>query len=219
VIERSERCAERGIELFQLSQPSWGALTDRELATFFAETCGRFPGLRFLHYNLPRARRVLTPDEYAVLAERHPNLAATKNAGADPPTLRALLDRAGALRHFVTEPGYAHGSLAGPCGLLISVAVIDPALAREYFEAGHRRDAAAVRELGEELSGIADALHDALGGDRIDGAYDKCFSRVHDPRFPLRLLPPYEGAGEDEYERFLAAVRERHPRWIEGRSR
>jgi dihydrodipicolinate synthase/N-acetylneuraminate lyase len=55
-------------------------------APFFELTCGGFPQLRFLHYNLPRAQRVLSPEDYLRLAGRHPNLMATKNAGAGAET-------------------------------------------------------------------------------------------------------------------------------------
>lgn len=218
VIERIERCAGNGVELFQLSLPSWGELTERELFSFFDETCGRFPDLRFLHYNLPRARRIVTPTQYAELAARHGNLVATKNAGADPATIEALLSEAGELRHFFTEPGYANGALLGDCGFLISVASLSPILAREYFEAGLRQDAGALSTFAAELDAIVSELVAALGSASIDGAYDKCFNKIHDPRFPLRLLPPYEGASDADYQRFVAAVRERHPRWLPGSS-
>jgi len=214
VIERIERCAELGVELFQLSLPSWSELSEREMFTFFAETCGRFPELRFLHYNLARARRVLTPPEYAELAARHVNLVATKNAGATPATIAALLEQAGELRHFFTEPGYARASLIGPCGFLVSIASLNPRLAREYFDAGVRQDSEAVHALARELAAIALELEAALGPARIDGAYDKVFNKVHVPRFPLRLLPPYQGTSDAEYERFVSAVRERHPGWL-----
>ena len=52
IIERIERARQMGIRHFQISLPSWGALSDSELKTFFKETCGRFPDCSFLHYNL-----------------------------------------------------------------------------------------------------------------------------------------------------------------------
>jgi len=215
VIDRIERCLAQGITLFQLSLPSWGPLTERELMVFFDETCGRFPEARFLHYNLQRAGRLVTPDEYAVLADRHPNLVATKNARADIRTLAALLDRAGSLRHFVTEPGWAYGSLMGDCGFLVSISSINPALARAYFEAGLRHDAAVLGELARELNLMTDALL-GFGGPNVhmDGAYDKVFCKLLDPRFPLRLLPPYTGYDEAAFERFRAFLAERFPRWL-----
>ena len=54
IIERIERAAALGFSAFQISLPNWGTLSDHELRTFFREVCGRFPELRFLHYNLPR---------------------------------------------------------------------------------------------------------------------------------------------------------------------
>jgi dihydrodipicolinate synthase/N-acetylneuraminate lyase len=215
VIERIERCAALGVELFQLSLPSWGELNDRELSRFFAETCGRFPDLRFLHYNLPRSRRMLTPDEYGKLAAQYDNLVATKNTGAAPATIVALLEQAGQLRHFFTEPGYACASLYGEAGFLISIASVHPGLAREFFEAGVRKDVETLASFSRELADLTAELVAAVGSARIDGAYDKCFNRVHDRRFPLTLLPPYEGATVAEYEQFVAAAGARHPRWLE----
>src|SRR5688572_10458282 len=64
IVERIEWCRQIGVRQFQISLPCWGALTDRELLTFFRETCGRFGDCQFLHYNLLRAQRLVTPQEY-----------------------------------------------------------------------------------------------------------------------------------------------------------
>jgi dihydrodipicolinate synthase/N-acetylneuraminate lyase len=69
VIERIERACAIGVRDFQISLPAWGALNDAELFEFFRQTCGRFPDCRFLHYNLRRAGRLVTPQEYARLAD------------------------------------------------------------------------------------------------------------------------------------------------------
>lgn len=80
IVERILSARKLGFGRFQISLPSWGPLSDSELAAFFEETCGRFPDCEFLHYNLGRAKRLVTPEEYAVLAQRHPNLVGTKNS-------------------------------------------------------------------------------------------------------------------------------------------
>lgn len=215
VIERIERCLERGIDLFQISLPSWGALSDRELQLFFAETCGRFPQARFLHYNLRRSGRLVTPAEYGELAARHPNLVATKNAGADARMVIGLQRHAGELRHFLTEGSYAAGALLGEVGFLVSFASINPALAREFYDAGVRRDAAMLGELGRELALIHDELISAAEPEQfIDGAYDKVFNKLHLPDFPLRLLPPYLGWSDDTFDRFRQTLMAKHPRWM-----
>lgn len=214
IIDRIERCADLGLHTFQLSLPAWGALDDGELALFFAETCGRFLDLDFLHYNLGRSRRLVTPTEYAELADRYPNLVATKNAGADQATASALIRQAGQLRHFFTEPRYADASLIGPAGLLLSISCMNPERARRFFEAGVDHDVATLTGLSRELAELVELLVGELGNSRIDGVYDKCYSRILDPDFPLRLLPPYIGASEQAFTAFVEAVRSSHPQWL-----
>jgi len=216
VIERIERCVAKGLTTFQLSLPSWGAVDDAELALFFAETCGRFPDLAFLHYNLGRSLRLVTPAEYGVLAERYPNLVATKNAAANQGTTVALMQRAPQLRHFFTEPGFGYASLFGEAGLLLSISCMNPARARLLFEAAVHGDARTVAELTSELADLVSALFAQVGGARMDGVYDKCYSRILDPDFPLRLLPPYIGASEDAFNAFVESVRASHPQWLPG---
>lgn len=214
VIERIERSRDLGGRRFQLSLPSWGRLSDTELATFFRETCGRFPDCEFLHYNLPRAQRLVTAVEYGALAEAHPNLVATKNSTADIERLQGLHEHAAELRHFITEAGFSHAALMGECGLLVSIGSLNFDACREFYDAGVNRDAEALAVLRDELAGLVAELKLAVGETaHMDGAYDKIFCRAHDPQFPLRLLPPYAAADDGACERFLRAVRSRFRRW------
>ncbi len=91
IVERIERCRNAGVRQIQISLPSWGALTDKELFEFFDQTCGRFPECQFMHYNLPRAKRIVTGQEYGRLAEAHSNLVATKNTGDSLSHIRSLI--------------------------------------------------------------------------------------------------------------------------------
>lgn len=214
IIERIERAREMGARRFQLSLPGWGALRDPELEVFFRETCGRFPDSEFLHYNLQRTGRIITGAEYGRLAEQYPNLVATKNSTTDTQRLRGLLTEAPQLQHFITEAGFAEAAMMGECGLLISVANTNLALGRAYFEAGCRRDGAALAETGREASELIAELLKLAGSDtHMDGAFDKMFCRVNDPLFPLRLLPPYRGATEAVFEQFIQLLKEKYPGW------
>lgn len=58
IVERVGFAHDLGFHIFQTVLPSWGALDDDELMTFFKDLCGTFPDSQFLHYNLPRARVV-----------------------------------------------------------------------------------------------------------------------------------------------------------------
>ncbi len=203
IIERIARARELGFRLFQLSLPSWGPLSDAELDTFFAETCGRFPDCQFHHYNLLRTKRLLTSVEYRRLADAHPNFIAVKASTADPAILADLLSVTPRLRFFITEMGYVIARRTHDVGLLISLSSICPARAQAFVagdDARRTADAAELAAIGASLKEIA------AGRFHIDGAYDKMLYRVNDPAFPLRLLPPYAGATVGEFDRFLAAI-------------
>jgi hypothetical protein len=206
IIERIERCRDREIRTFQLSLPGWGALTDREVDIFFEQTCGRFPDCQFLHYNLPRAGRVLGGDDYARLAPAHSNLVAVKFGGsADATYLADLLGKAPDIQFFLTEFGYASVRDHHECGFLISLASSHFTRAREYFDARGAQLEGMARELELVMAAIKDAVADH---GHMDGAYDKMFTKIHMPEFPLRLLPPYTAAGDQQFETFLAALPE-----------
>jgi len=216
VIERIETAAALGVALFQVSLPSWGTLTDAEVTLFFREVCGRFPQLRFLHYNLPRTGRMLSGRHYAELSAAYPNLVATKYGGPDVRFIAELLLEAPLLRHFFTEFGYAAGSALGEPGFLLSFSSSSLRRARSYFRAGVERDLTALAAMQRELAGVRRELAAAVGlGPHMDGAFDKLFNRLLLPEFPLRLLSPYLGASEEAFGRYAAVLRSRFPQWLD----
>ncbi|MDA0838091.1 MAG: dihydrodipicolinate synthase family protein [Planctomycetota bacterium] len=197
IIERISYCHKAGIRLFQISLPAWGALTDDELMSFFHGVCDKFPDCQFLHYNLPRAQRILTGSDYRRVADEVPNLVATKNSSSDYARTRDLMRHAADLQHFFLECNYAFGAMMGECSLLCSEAGLFPKTAWEYFQAGIDRDEATLCRIQKLLMDVVHDLFAHCGG-HIDGAYDKTFVNLRDPEFPTRLLPPYNGMSEDE---------------------
>ncbi len=213
ILERIERCREVGVRQFQVSLPSWGALNDRELFGFFDAVCGSFPDCEFMHYNLPRAKRIVTGAEYGRLAETHPNLVASKNTGDSLSHIRSLLDDAPQLQHFLSEAGYIYGSLFGECGILASFVTNWPKL-QALFDAGKQQDIATLVSIQHEVNVVLKTLFEAVPDDRIDGAYDKLFVKMYNPNFPLRMLPPYVGSSDNEYHSFVQILGERLPGWV-----
>lgn len=210
MLERIGKAASWGARSFQVSLPSWAALRDDELEIFFRETCGRFREFDFLHYNLLRTKRLLTPEEYGRLAEEHPNFVATKNTKDDEEFLSGLLTKAPQLQHFLGEGGYARMRDRFECGLLISIASTNHRRAKEFFEARGEK----LTTLREELQQGLAAIKEVIGTPpMIDGAYDKLIYKLVAPDFPLRLLPPYVSADE---ETALAHYREAMTRLAPG---
>jgi dihydrodipicolinate synthase/N-acetylneuraminate lyase len=202
-----------GVQLFQLSLPSWGALETDEVRTFFDHVLTRFGDCQFLHYNLLRSKRLVTASEYSAIAHEHPNLVATKNTTDSMLRIRELVDGTPMLQHFLSERGFAYGSLIGECGLLASVATLNWRMALRYFETGRERSTQALFRMEAQLSRIATGFIEHFGETHIDGAYDKVLYWMHDTRFPLRLLPPYNGFERELAEEFRNWLRQCYPEW------
>jgi dihydrodipicolinate synthase/N-acetylneuraminate lyase len=215
IIERIERARDMGARRFQISLPNWGVLNDGELKTFFRETCGRFPDCEFLHYNLMRTGRILTGAEYRFLADEYENLVATKNSTTDADRLQSLFSEAPQLRHFITEAGFAKACRMGECGFLVSFLSTNFARAKAYFQAGCECDAAHLAANTAIFDGLIAAFKDAVGSSvHMDGAFDKMFCRVHDPEFPLRLLPPYDSVSEEQFDQYLRRLKQHPSYWL-----
>lgn len=213
MLERIARCRDLGVTRFQISLPSWAALRDPELYSFFDKICGAFPDCQFMHYNLPRTKRLVTGKEYHKIAQANPNLVATKNCGDSLSHLRGLIEDAPELMHFLSESGYMYGSLFGECGILASFIMNWPKL-HALFDAGKRRDAQTMAKILREIDIVTETLFETIPGDRIDGSYDKLFEKMYDPKMPLRLLPPYIGSSDEEFRAFVRLLKERLPEWV-----
>ena len=166
-----------------------------------------------MHYNHPRAKRLVTGKEYGRLAVNHPNLVATKNCGDSQSHLRSLINDAPTLQHFLSEAGYVYGSLFGECSILASLIMNWPKI-HALFAAGQRRDVATMVSIQREVDIVLKTLFEAMPDTRIDGSYDKLFEKMYAPEMPIRLLPPYIGSSEEEYQDFVRLLKERLPEWV-----
>ncbi len=215
IIERIAFAHAVGFRVFQISLPSWGTLNDAELLTFFKDVCGAFPDAQFLHYNLSRAKRVLTGADYRRLADAVPNLVATKNTGGGAQRAADLMRSAPDLQHFFGEDNFLHGALFGECSILSSLGPLTPRKTWEYFRAGRDGDKATLLTLHHGfLNLLTDVLGPALAQQRMDGAYDKMIVRMGGlDEMPLRLLSPYQGFTEDDYQACKRVFLERYADW------
>ncbi|GAB5562250.1 MAG: hypothetical protein SynsKO_38970 [Synoicihabitans sp.] len=212
IVERIQRARTLGFRDFQISFPSWGPLTDAEIDRFFDATCGAFPDCRFLHYNLPRTKRVLRGADYARIVPQHPNLVAIK-MGGEPELLREIVTAAPALQLFCVEFGYAALRDEFECGFIAAVTAGKPDFAREFFAARGDRLAKMLTEIKTAHKFLKDTV--AQTDAHMDGAYDKMHLKMLMPEFPLRLLPPYSAVPDEVFAEFC---RNAPPGWIEPRA-
>ncbi|HBP39199.1 MAG TPA: hypothetical protein DD640_10780 [Clostridiales bacterium] len=212
--ERLQFAYALGIRDFMFALPSWGMLQDDELSCFLHQLCDPYPDCRFVHYNLMRSKRLLSIGEYERYAGELPNLAAVKFSTGDPAIIKGLAESACPLRFFLTEQGFAEGSLQGDFGLLLSVASSRMSQAHRYHQAGLQRDAGTLKTMQQELGRMVQELIHCVGN-RIDGGYDKIFCKIMNRDFPLRLLPPYQGATDQAFEQYCRFLSQQLPHWIE----
>lgn len=215
IVERLRFAHELGFRAFQISLPCWGVLNDAELMTFFKDVCGTFPDSKFLHYNLPRAGRVLTAADYRRLADEVSNLAATKITGTTVSEATELMTTVPELQHFFGESLFPIGCLYGECSLLSSFAPMMPSRTKEFFEYGRRRQFDKLFALlGRYLAVMDDVLSPTRGKNLIDGAYDKMIVRLGGLEFPPRLLSPYEWFPETTYQACRKILHEKYADWM-----
>lgn len=216
IVERIAFAYGVGFRAFQISMPCWGALNDREVMTFFTDVCGAFPDAQFLHYNLPRAKRVLLGPDYRRLVDAVPNLVATKNTGGGMDRAASVMTHAPELQHFFGETNFPHGCMYGECSLLASFATMSPHKTRALFDAGRKGHFAELFKLQREFHDmLVGVLEPVLAEGRIDGAYDKMLVRLGGfEEMPLRLLSPYQCFTEEQYQTCKAALCERFPDWV-----
>jgi len=201
IMDRLQLAYDLGIRMFQISLPSWGALDEAETMVFFKTVCGQFPDCRFLHYNLPRAKRIIRGAEYRRIADEVPNLVSTKNSTTEYSRTADLMTHVPDLQHFFLEGNFAMGCTLGECSLLCSYDVVFPKLTWKFFEAGKKKDLPELFRITEFLRRFENKLFAHCERDMIDGCYDKTFVWLRNPNFSNRMLPPYIGLSEEESTR------------------
>lgn len=216
ILERLSYAYEVGFRTFQISMPSWGALNDNEVMKFFTDVCGAYPDCRFLHYNLPRTKRLLTGDDYRGLADAVPNLAATKNTATNHYTTIDLIEKSPEIQHFLGEAMFPFGTLYGECSLLSSYGPAFPSKSKQLFEYAVTGQVEKLFRLHKEyLVVVNDVSAPVRKYERIDGAYDKLWVRLGGLPMPLRLLSPYESLPEHTYDECRRILEEQYPDWLE----
>ena len=133
--ERIEFAASLGFSSFQLTLPSWQALTDDEVFEFFRIVTTSYPSLQFWHYNNPKSKKLLNATHYGQLSHSFSNFVGVKTCNNDVKWLRAVAKAAPALRLFPNEKGFAAMKDELHCGLLISTASTCPEKSLEFFNA------------------------------------------------------------------------------------
>lgn len=214
VLERLRIAHDLGFRAFQISLPSWSALTDAEVVAYLTAVCGAFPDSRFMHYNTARVGRIVTGSLYRQIIERVSNLVATKTMTADLGVVAGVVREAPELMHFLTEQSIAYGSLHGEVALLSTFGALAPKRSWALFEAardGRHREAAEIGAWFRRLD--LEVLVPFMADQRVDGAYDKLIAKLGTglEDLPLRMLSPYRTISDAEAAEARGLLRQHFP--------
>jgi dihydrodipicolinate synthase/N-acetylneuraminate lyase len=215
-VERVGIAYDMGFRIFQLTLPSWGALTDEEYMTFFRDVCSNFPDAKFIHYNLPYAKRILLGRDYRRLEEAVPNLVGTKNTRSDINDIHSIVNQPSELQHFWGEQAFPIACMYGEASLLSTWGGLFTSKTKEFFHYGVTRQLDKLFRMFPEYLAVMSAFDEpSLAVEGIDGAWDKMIVRASGIDMPLRLLSPYQGHDQETYEACVRNVRENYPGWID----
>jgi len=213
--ERVEIAKQAGITNIMFPLPSWGVLRPPEAESFMDHFLSAHRDCNFIHYNNSGRSKVrLYAADYERICEKHPNFVAVKQAYAEMQDVRLMAQRGLPITEYYLEYMYTYATLYGEPSLLPSILCCNYDVALRYYQAGQEKDLKTLLEIDMQIQRASQALGDTLPGDRIDGAYDKCFDRLHNDRLSQRLYPPYEAPTDEEFISFAARIKECVPEWF-----
>lgn len=217
IIARIKLAYRLGVRDFQISFPSWGALTDQEVDVFFHQVCDGFPDCNFMHYNNGgRSKKLLKAKDYVRIAAEIPNLVAVKFMNTSMEDIINAVTADTPVQFVLSEYGYGYGCLFGECSILFISTISHLPTGWKLFEAGQRKDTAAIAEVVQEVAANQEILFRTCATPVIDSAYDKLYTKTAIPEFPTRLYPPYQGFSDEQVEHYLSEMRRRLPHWFGG---
>lgn len=215
MIHRLNLAYRLGARDFQISFPSWGALTDEEVRIFFHQVCDPFPDCKFMHYNNGgRSKKLLRANEYIRLADEIPNLAAVKYMNDSFEDVINAVKADTPIQFVLSEYGYGYGCLFGECSMLFSSISTHLPTAWRLYQAGIDKDIDKIAALEKEVAVSQEILFSTCNTPVINAAYDKLYIKAAIPEFPMDLYPPYQTFSPKQVEEYFKQMHERLPQWF-----
>lgn len=216
ILRRLKIAYDLGARDFQISFPSWGALTDKEVDIFFHQVCDPFPDCKFMHYNNGgRSKKLLRAKDYIRLAKEIPNLAAVKFMNDSLEDVINVVRAETPIQFVLSEYGYGYGCLFGECSMLFSSISSHLPTAWKLYQAGVEKDIDTLVALEKEVAISQEILFETCNTPVINAAYDKLYAKASIPEFPMRLYPPYQTFSDEQVDHYFRKMKEQLPSWFE----
>jgi len=189
--------AKKEVSAAQVVLPYWMELSDREVLQFFKDLHTACPDLPLVHYNIPRAKRFLTGEDYVKILDVVPNLIGVKFtfAGTHFGQLQRSIIMTPHIAYFVAEDLLASAMQLGARGCYSSLVMTNPAFMLELYNlADTGQWDKAVKMQQQASSFFTDVVEfvQSLGEHIMDPLFDKALAVASG--FALghqRCRPPY----------------------------
>ncbi len=201
----------------QVILPDWFPLTDDEAVAFLEGMAEAADGIGLVLYSPPHAKRVLSPEQVGLLAERVPDLIGWKTAGGDDAWYASMRRHVPQLSVFVPGHLLASGVCRGAHGAYSNVACLNPRAAQRWTDR-MQTDMPAALELEQRLRRFMDGyIRPFIVEQRYCNAACDRFMAVLGGWAEVgeRMRWPYRSIPGSEAERIRPAARALIPEFME----
>jgi dihydrodipicolinate synthase/N-acetylneuraminate lyase len=214
-IKRVRYARDGGADAVQVCFPGWMTMPEEHYDRFLEDVAAAVPDIALIHYNISRAGKLFSGEDYARVLPRVPTMIGTKagvpldarvlprvptmigtKAGVPLDAFTDLVTRAPELNHFVGEVSFALAHQLGAPGMYTSWFMMNPAFLHEYYSScteGRYAEAIAVSKRLRRW--FDEALGPLIQKGYMDPTLDKAFvemggwlpgnRRTRAPHYPL----------------------------------
>jgi len=204
----------------QIVIPYWMELNDRELMQFFKDLYRACPEIPLVHYNIPRAKRFLTGQDYLRILEIAPNLIGVKFtfAGSHFGQLQDAIKMTPGLSYFVGENLLVSAMQLGARGSYSSIIATNPKFMLEMYgkaKAGQWDEAIKMQQHIAKFCNEAACFIEKRNEGMIDPVFDKGMAVAAGCILGhQRCRSPYMGWNDKTVVEFRAWLKVNYPELI-----
>lgn len=213
-------CTKKAVGAVQVVVPYWMELTEREMLQYFKDLYTACPQMPLVHYNIPRAKRFMTGDDYLKVLQAAPTLIGVKFTfvGSHFADLQSALLKTPNLSYFVAEPYLASAMQLGAKGSCSSLIGTDPKFMLAMYDHCARKR----WEKALEMQKIVQRFYeDATGfiGSRGEGLMDPVFDKglavaSGSTAGSQRIRAPYIGWSDETVRAMRQWLRKNYPMFL-----
>ena len=214
-LRRVEYAVERGVDAVQIVFPYYIALSMEEVMQFMADVARAAGPTPLVHYNTAHAKLTLEADDYRRLKDRVPTLVGTKLPKGEPLWLATVCEKVPELSHFSGEYTFVADFAGGARGIYSWLAVTNPRLTLEWYDACARGDYNRAMEIQTLVNRYKIHVKLSWKG-HSDAAVNKADAAIN-PNIQChpRVRPPYTSCTEEDVERARDWAKTNFPELLE----